>query len=230
MKKMIFGAVAVVAMSGVATAQDSIAYWSQNNNALSGGGFGFEVGDFPQGADFGVQAGTASIQPNDVMLAAQNAGVYVNLQSFAGTSENAQFGEPSGGSLSIVGSDVNGQWLDIVFDASSYTNLVLTWAQRGTSTGFDSRTVSVSTDGQSFTEIYSNLGALSSTWTVETADAGSLLDGASTAIFRFTFDGATSTNGNNRLDNILIQGSVIPTPGAVALLGVAGLAGIRRRR
>ncbi|MFI4854619.1 MAG: hypothetical protein ACIAQF_06525 [Phycisphaerales bacterium JB065] len=230
MKKMIFGAVAAVAISGVATAQDSIAYWSQNSNDLPGGGFGYEVGDFPQGADFGVQAGTATIQPSDGMLANVNAGVYVNLQSFSGTSENAQFGEASGGSLSVVGDAVNGQWIDFVFDASSYMDLVLTWAQRGTSTGFSSRSVSVSADGQNFTEIYSNSGALTSSWTVETADAGSLLDGASTAIFRFTFDGATSTNGNNRLDNILIQGSTIPTPGAVALLGLAGLTGIRRRR
>lgn len=230
MKKMIFGAIAAIAISGMANAQDSLAYWHQNDNALPGGGFGFEVGDFPQSADFGDIAGSATLQPNDAMLADVSGGVYVNVQSFAGTSENAQFGEPSGGSLSIVGDAINGQWFDVALDATLYQDLVISWAQRGTATGFDSRTVSVSTDGQNFTEIYSNSGTLSSTWTTEIADASSMLDGASNAIFRFTLDGATSGNGNNRFDNILIQGNLIPTPGSAAILGLAGLAAIRRRR
>jgi MYXO-CTERM domain-containing protein len=36
--------------------------------------------------------------------------------------------------------------------------------------------------------------------------------------------------GTNRIDNILVTGNAIPAPGAVALLGVAGLVGARRRR
>ena len=55
----------------------------------------------------------------------------------------------------------------------------------------------------------------------------SALDGAATAFLRVTFDGATSSTGNNRLDNI--QFNAIPAPGAIALLGLAGLAARRRR-
>jgi hypothetical protein len=240
MKKMIFGAVAVVAMSGVATAQDSLAYWSQNNNSLPGGGFGFQPGDFPQAADFGVQAGSATLtfgggQLDQTEVNGNGDLVYTWIQSFGGTSDNAQFGEGGGGSLSFqAGTDSfnNGMFFDLTFDASLYQDIDLSWAQRGTSSGFQSRVVSVSTDGVNFTEIYSNQGVLSSSWTVEMADAGSLLDGASTAIFRFTLDGATSGSGtgNNRFDNILIQGTLIPTPGAAGLLGLAGLVAVRRRR
>jgi hypothetical protein len=57
----------------------------------------------------------------------------------------------------------------------------------------------------------------------------SALDNAATAYVRVTFTGATSSTGNNRLDNIIFNADVVPAPGAVALLGLAGLV-IRRRR
>jgi MYXO-CTERM domain-containing protein len=34
----------------------------------------------------------------------------------------------------------------------------------------------------------------------------------------------------SRLDNIFIEGTVVPAPGALALLGLAGVASRRRRR
>jgi len=49
-------------------------------------------------------------------------------------------------------------------------------------------------------------------------------------IFRMTCDVTpSSTSGTNRIDNVFIEGTAIPAPGAVALLGLAGLAGRRRR-
>ena len=42
--------------------------------------------------------------------------------------------------------------------------------------------------------------------------------------------GATGSTGNNRFDNFIFSADVIPAPGAIALLGVAGLVGVRRRR
>jgi len=45
-----------------------------------------------------------------------------------------------------------------------------------------------------------------------------------------TFSGATDSGGNNRLDNIQFNATAVPAPGALALLGVAGLIGARKRR
>ena len=59
-------------------------------------------------------------------------------------------------------------------------------------------------------------------------DAGALLDGASNAIIRFTIDGASSTSGNNRFDNIALNGTMIPEPASLALLVLGGLL-LRRR-
>jgi MYXO-CTERM domain-containing protein len=42
--------------------------------------------------------------------------------------------------------------------------------------------------------------------------------------------GVYQAGGTARIDNVFINGSAVPAPGAVALLGVAGLAARRRRR
>jgi MYXO-CTERM domain-containing protein len=48
-------------------------------------------------------------------------------------------------------------------------------------------------------------------------------------IVRFRSLVASASTGSNRIDNIFINGNAVPTPGAVALLGLAGLVGRRRR-
>jgi hypothetical protein len=42
--------------------------------------------------------------------------------------------------------------------------------------------------------------------------------------------GDYGTNGTWRFDNVTVNGTAIPAPGAIALLGAAGLVGARRRR
>jgi len=131
-----------------------------------------------------------------------------NWLSFQGTDLNMPFGSFAGGSLAITGSDNNGSSFDIVADLTGWANIQVSWAQRGTATGYNSRIVSVSTDGVNFTPILTDLGSLSATFEFRSASAGTLLDNASNAIIRFTIDGATSSNGNNRFDNIVLEGEV----------------------
>ncbi|MCA9242652.1 MAG: PEP-CTERM sorting domain-containing protein [Phycisphaerales bacterium] len=177
----------------------------------------------PSTAGFG-----ASIDVTNLFGDNFGSGTSDNWGSFSGTTTGQVVGSFAGGSLVPVGSANNGSYFDIVADLSGWADIDVTWAQRGTSTGFNSRTVSVSTDGVVFTPIYVNAGALTSTWTAEIADAGALLDGASNAIIRFTIDGASSTSGNNRFDNIALNGTMIPEPASLALLVLGGLL-LRRR-
>ncbi|MCP1167768.1 ExeM/NucH family extracellular endonuclease [Limimaricola litoreus] len=136
-----------------------------------------------------------------------------NWGSFNGTGLNRPEGSFGGGSLSVTGSGNNGAFFDIHADLSDWSNIDISWANRGTSSGFDSRTVSVSTDGGlTFVEAYAATGGLTSNWTLATADAGSLLDGASDAVIRFSIDGATTSSGNNRFDNIQLTGTTLGTP------------------
>lgn len=159
-----------------------------------------------------------------------------NWGSFEGTGDNRPVGTFPGGSLSITGDDNNGHTFTIVADLTGYTNINVSWANRGTGTGFDARDVAVSNDGSTYTSIYSSSGDLTSTWTVESAsDTTNVLANSSTAYIRFTLDGATSNSGNNRFDNIVLSGNVIPEPTTaalmfVAVMGIGLLSRSRRRR
>ena len=103
----------------------------------------------------------------------------------------------------------------------------------------------MSTDGgnnfselMSYTVLQSGGGGSPGTWTssaynpiyTNTFSVSSAADNLSQVIFRFqNFESAVSAaTGSNRIDSILVSG--VPAPGAVALLGLAGLAARRRRR
>ncbi|MGF1531344.1 MAG: PEP-CTERM sorting domain-containing protein [Puniceicoccaceae bacterium] len=219
--------------SSVSMGQTIIAYWDQNSNDLPAGGFGFTTSSFPQDADLG--NGTLTI--GGVSFAVNAGDVYTSIQSFGGTTVNAQGGAPAGGSFSPQGgqdNENNGMYFDLNVDLGLWEGITVSWAQRGTSSGFTDRQFSYSVDGGvSFTDVGSDTGALGSAFTLQSYDLTSVtaLNGASNTVFRVTLDGATGASGNNRFDNILVGGTQIPEPSATFLvLGAAGLAVLRRRR
>lgn len=236
MNKIVLGAAVLsIAAGASAGTPDIIAYWAMNNNTLPGGGFGFAPSSFPQGADFGVQAGTANltIGGGDI-LALAGSGNYQWVQSFAGSTINAQFGEPNGGSIAFqngTGGINNGAYMDFNFNAALYENLEISFARQSTSTGFRDVTVDAYADGV----LLGTIGAISNRDAFALYSFNtSLLDTVANATIRLTFTGGETEGniaaGNNRVDNIVIAGTIIPTPGAVSLLGVAGLVAARRRR
>jgi len=227
--------IAVIAglSAGAATvnAQDAIAYWAFNDQGLPGGGFGFQTGEFPFGAEFGAQAGSATISLNGGLLNEDGGdGVLDWVQSFAGTTINAQFGEGSGGTLAIQGgtdNGNNGSFIDFDFDGSLLEDIAFSFAARRTSTGFNDVDIDAYSGGVFLGSIAADQlwdGSLA----LESYDA-SILDGIADATIRMTFNGVTSSSGNNRFDNFLIEANVIPAPGAVAFLALGGLAARRRR-
>jgi hypothetical protein len=61
------------------------------------------------------------------------------------------------------------------------------------------------------------------------------IDANPNAAFRIVFNGASSSTGNNRMDNIVVEGSAttsVPEPMTAILLlsGLSGLYGVRKRR
>ena len=78
------------------------------------------------------------------------------------------------------------------------------------------------------------LGAMASQLRVQAAFTTTInsIAGAgdqATLFFRFVNTSTVATGGTNRVDNIFVNGTAVPAPGAIALLGLAGLAARRRR-
>jgi hypothetical protein len=209
-----------------------IAYWDQNSNQLPDASFGYAPSSFPQAADQG--AGDLTIANFDATL--KPNGAYDFIESFAGSTVNAQPAIVAGGSFSPEGSQNNGMSFILEVSTLGYEDILLSWAQRGTSTGFTSRELSYSTDGVNYTVFGTDSGALGATYLVKSFDLSSItaIDNKPTVYLSVKLAGATSGNGNNRFDNLTVEGTpAIPEPGTAVLamlsLAAAGAVTMRSR-
>ena len=110
----------------------------------------------------------------------------------------------------------------------SFTDIAIDTSANGTS--WSSWTTLTSSNTAIPNAVFS--GAILDSYGVVSLSATSLLNNAATAYVRFTFTGATASAGQNRMDNFQFNAStlVVPAPGAVALIGLAGMVASRRRR
>ena len=185
-----------------------LAYWAQNDNDLPTSGFGFLPDSFPQSADVG--AGSLTLAQFDTTLGDNNA--YACIKSFGGSPVNAQPGVAGGGSLSpegCEGTSNNGMQILLAIDTTDFGQIEVSWAQRGTASGFTSRQFAWSADGgQTFTDLGSDEGALGSAFQRRAYDLSAIdaINDNPQAVFRITLDGASGSTGNNRFDNITVTG------------------------
>lgn len=229
---------AMAAMAGAAQA-DLIAYWDYNAstpNSVSG-----SMGALTSTAPT-LGAGTMSLSSglayNTVTSSSMVDG---DVGTFSGSTINVIAPSGSGGALAIQGklggisadaADNNGEFIQYNINMASYTNLVLTFAGRGTSSGFGSAAspnqVMYSTDGVNYTQLatYESRQTSFSLYTFNFGAAGQF---ASNLSVRLVLNGATTGSGNNRLDNVQFN-ATIPTPGTLGLMGLGLVAAGRRRR
>lgn len=217
MKKITFLLGIALILSGSIQSQEIIAYWNQNSNDLPGGGFGFlaDPDVFPQDADLG--AGQLSVGGGIITETETNSNddlVYRWIPSFAGSLINAEGDDDAGGSISIQGgtdTGNNGAYIQLQFSMENHQDLGISYATRGTASGFNTQTWSWSTDGSNFTDFQTVEDTNVTDFFLVEANGPSQLNGVATAYLRVTFDGATTTNGNNRMDNIKLTGSTLST-------------------
>ena len=151
------------------------------------------------------------------------------LSALAGTDLHAWSGDAAGMGLVVTGSGQNGRALVLEVRTEGLVDLVFGVAARRSGSGFGSTQVQV-WDGA----IWRTAGAIDASttqWQVHTVDlsAFDFLEQTPSARVRVVVDGATSSSGNIRLDNLRLSATPVPGPGPVAAIGAVA-AGITRRR
>ena len=204
---------------------------------------------FPTGAG-NVPTGTSYLPPGP-----NGAGVADTGVNFSGSQLTAvkalaasTYTSPAGNGNQYSFSSNNwspDDYYQISFSTTGFADaLTLSWDQARSSTGPSSFKVRMSVNGGSFTDLstytvlQSGGGGAPGTWSTSTYNSlytntvqlGTAASNAASVVIRFvnTSSTASAASGSNRIDNIFV--TEVPAPGALALLGVAGLVGARRRR
>ena len=165
-----------------------------------------------------------------------------NLLFAAGTTNNARLGQPAGQALSLqagTGTANNGRHITFNVSTLGFSNIVVSFATQGTSTGFNSNQFQYSLDGITFVNFaaaYTPASAFGSVPLVFSLASVAGLDNNPDAAFRILFNGASSATGTNRIDNFVVEGTAattsVPEPMSAILLlsGLSGLYAVRKRK
>ena len=220
------GAIAVALVSSATGAM--IAGWSITTAFPTG------AGNVPTGNTYSVGAADQGDQTSGSSLSSYHTLAAATYTSPAGNGSQYAF---SSNNWSI------GDYYEARVSTSNYSNISVSWDQARSSTGPASFELIFSVDGgtswttvAAYTVLQSGGGGAPGTWSSTTYNAlyssSQALAGAEDAsllIVRFRSTVAGASTGSNRIDNVVISGDVVPAPGAVALLAVAGLVSRRRR-
>ncbi|HEX3187216.1 MAG TPA: PEP-CTERM sorting domain-containing protein [Pyrinomonadaceae bacterium] len=214
----LISAILLLFLASQATQANEIAIWNFNDSNLT--------------VDHGTGVLTTDIIAANVLFA-------------AGTTNNARAGDPAGQALSLQGGSStanNGRNLTFNVSTLGFSNIVVSFATQGTSTGFNNNQFQYSLDGVTFVNFgpaYVPATAFGSVPLVFTLSSIVGLNDNPNAAFRIIFNGASSATGTNRIDNFVVEGSPsegspsgVPEPTTAALLlsGLSGLYGLRKRR
>jgi hypothetical protein len=152
-----------------------------------------------------------------------------NVLFAAGTANNARQGDAAGQSLSLqggTGTTNNGRHITINVSTLGFTGISVSFATQGSGTGFNNNQLQYSLDGVTFFDFgspYAPGATFGTTAIVFDLSGIAGLNNNPDAAFRIVFNGATSATGNNRIDNLVVDGTsantTIPEPTAMFLLG-----------
>ena len=227
-----FSLVAVVAATAVATSASAalVAGWTITTAFPTG------AGNVPMGVTYTVGAANEGLQTTGSELRSVHSLAAATYTSPTGNGSEFSF---SSNNWSI------GDYYEARLSTLGYSDISISWDQTRSSTGPATFELVMSTDGganfttllASYTVLQSGGGGAPGTWSTTTYNpiyslnqAAAAADNQADVIFRFRSLATTAAAGSSRIDNVMIYSGPVPAPGAIALLGVAGLAGLRRRR
>jgi hypothetical protein len=128
----------------------------------------------------------------------------------------------------------NGGWIQFHVNTTFLTNMSLSFDVNTAGNGFATVAFSYSVNGGAFVTVGSPQPISTTGFGLITFAVPAGAEGQTDVVFRLTFAGATSNGNNaqNAIDNIQLNGTVVPEPATVAsgLLSVCGLCWHQRRR
>ena len=227
-----FSLVAVVAATAVATSASAaiVAGWTITTAFPTG------AGNVPTGVTYTVGAANEGLQTTGSELRSVHSLAAATYTSPAGTGSQYAFSSNNWST---------GDFYEARLSTLGYSDISISWDQTRSSTGPATFELVMSTDGganfttllASYTVLQSGGGGAPGTWSSTTYNpiyslnqAAAAADNQANVIFRFRSLVTGAATGSNRIDNVMIYSGPVPAPGAIALLGVAGVAGLRRRR
>ena len=227
-----FSLVAVVAATAVATSASAavVAGWTITTAFPTG------AGHVPTGVTYTVGAANEGLQTTGSELRSVHSLAAATYTSPAGNGSQYAFSSNNWST---------GDFYEARLSTLGYSDISISWDQTRSSTGPATFELVMSTDGganfttllASYTVLQSGGGGAPGTWSSTTYNpiyslnqAAAAADNQANVIFRFRSLATTAAAGSSRIDNVMIYSGPVPAPGAIALLGVAGLAGLRRRR
>ena len=158
------------------------------------------------------------------------------------------YSSPTGNGSTYAFSSNNwaiGDYYQVSVSTIGYSGVSISWDQTRSGTGPATFDAVMSVDGGAtwttilagYTVLQAGLAGTGTTsWNSTaspqaaftlTAVAGAAADEQANVLFRLRSTVTTAAAGTNRIDNFIV--STVPAPGAIALLGLAGLIGRRRR-
>jgi hypothetical protein len=205
---------AMIATAAEAAGAELIAYWHFN--------------DYP----------SFSVPPNPTPADVGSGLIYwywdgpIEVQG-VGTDVNALPGYPGG--QAVVQGSFTGEGtviMDFVISMTGLQNLVASYATMGSEESWTLHTWHWSVDGENFTEFESAATQVNWVWQLVEIDFSSVaaLNNASEVTLRLAMEDAGTSAGFTWVDNIQLNGALLPSPGVLALLGIAGSFGRARRR
>ena len=185
---------------------------------------------------------------------AANLGAQVSGSMLSGTHSSAltAWSSPAGnGSTYALSSNgwTTGDYYQVSMATTGYSDISVSWDQTRSGTGPSAFSLTMSTDGgANFTTLLASYTVLQAggtgTGTTGWSAAGLYQTGFTTTtivgisaanqgniLLRFNSLSTPAVGGTNRVDNISVTGALVavPSPGAIALIGLAGLVARRRR-
>jgi hypothetical protein len=207
--------VLVLVMLAARVYGESIAVWNFND-AISGTTGGEQ--------EFSVDRGSG-IMSSDFILA--------SIGNASGSTLNSQSGDPAGQALRLSGYANNGKNLTWMVSTAGFDAIDVSFAIQRTSTGFSDNQFYYSIDSGASWTSFGDYFNPSASFALQSFDLSGIpgINNNPNAGFRILFEHATSSTGNNKIDNLVVSGSPtvppvsfpVPEPSTMALT-TAGLA------